>query len=289
MPTKAKIISVLNFKGGVGKTSISVNLAGCLADQYRKEVLLIDLDVQSSCGQWLMGAQQWQNWSSHAKKTSYQIFRDIINSGMVWSVEQSCFQFEDCPRLWLSPATYDMLEFDNQLRNALSRPNTPKGFQFLQKRLSDASYRFKYIILDCPPAVNLISENALFFSDYVIIPTVPDFLSVAGLKRLIAHIEKLGNDYLTYKNPPARIMAILFCKFKTNDIIHREKVDEVTNYISEKGASNFICDNIILQKIRERVHVYRSQEQKLPVTIAFPESQAAADIVGLSDKITKGF
>ena len=122
-------IAFANFKGGVGKTTCAVNIAGCLAYHFKQKVLLIDLDVQSSLGQWLMEPEWWHNWSKHRRKTSYQIFLDIIMGSHAWSIDSSTFSHKMCPNLLVCPATFDMLDLDTQLHHALNKPSHPKPFQ----------------------------------------------------------------------------------------------------------------------------------------------------------------
>lgn len=89
-PPGTTIIAFANFKGGVGKTTCAVNVAGTLVYHFKKKVLLVHLDVQSSLGQWLMGAEWWHNWSKHRSKTSYQIFLNIITGACYGETTGQC-------------------------------------------------------------------------------------------------------------------------------------------------------------------------------------------------------
>jgi chromosome partitioning protein len=285
-PSGTSILAFANFKGGVGKTSCAINVAGCLAYQFRKKVLLIDLDVQSSLGQWLMGAERWHNWSKYRVKTSYQIFMDVIMGSRAWNVGTSTFPLAKCPRLSVSPATFDMLDLDNRLHNELNKPIHPKAFQCLDLIVKPICSQFDYVIFDCPPNMYLTTKNALFCADFIVIPTVPDFLSTAGLKRLIGYLKDLRDQFLLYDPQPARIAGIVFNMFNVRKRLMRETIEEVGAYIEEQKFSNDIFyRNVFKRKVRYLNAVAEAQERNLPVTIASPNSEASKDVIQLTNTI----
>ena len=285
---RAKIIALINFKGGVGKTACALNIAGCLANQFKKRVLLIDLDVQASLSLCLMPPQQWANWTKYQKKTSYQIFLDIINGAHAWDVVTSTFRPEACPRLFLSPATFDMMELDIQLTHALNKPIHPKPFQCLDIQIKKIAGQFDYVILDCPPNMYMTTLNALYCADYALIPTIADFLSTAGLRRLVGFIEKRQGDFLLYDRSPVKIAGIVINKYDGRKIGMKETVEELERYVREKKPTDKVFTSnadVFSEKLRLLADVAMAPEQSLPVTIAYPKSHAAEDCVLLTHKI----
>jgi chromosome partitioning protein len=149
-PAGTRIVAFANFKGGVGKTTCAGNFAACLANQFSKRVLLIDLDVQSSLSQWLMGSTAWQDWSRHRVRTSCQIFMDIIRGSHAWDVDLS-FQHPQCHNLRICPATYDMIDLDTRLHHELNKPLHPKAVQCRDIQVKKIAGQFDYVVFDCPP------------------------------------------------------------------------------------------------------------------------------------------
>jgi len=232
-PPGTSIIAFANFKGGVGKTTCAVNFAGCLAYNFNKKVLLVDLDVQSSLGQWLLGPEQWLRWSKHRRKTSYQIFLDIILGSHTWAIETSTFRLPQCPKLTICPATFDMLDLDTQLHHALNRPIHPKPFQCLDIQIKRICSQFDYVIFDCPPNMYLTTMNALFCADYILIPTLPDFLSTAGLKRLAGFLKKMRDEFLLLDSEPVRIAGIIINMYDATKTTLQPLIDEVEGYVNQ--------------------------------------------------------
>jgi chromosome partitioning protein len=289
-PPGTTIIAFANFKGGVGKTTSAVNVAGCLAHNFNKKVLLIDLDVQSSLGQWLMGAEWWHNWSKHLKKTSYQIFLDIINGAHAWGIEESTFKHPACQRLYVCPATFDMLSLDTQLHHALSKPIHPKAFQCLDIQIKKICSQFDYIIFDCPPNMYMTTQNALFCADHIIIPTLPDFLSTAGLKRLVGFLKDLREQFLLFDTDPAKIAGVVINMFNKNKKLMQSTIEEIEGYMEAEKHSNAIFSKkakVFRPYICNLNDVAKAQEEQKPVNIAFPVCDASKDFIQLTDQIMR--
>ncbi|MEW6348682.1 MAG: ParA family protein [Thermodesulfobacteriota bacterium] len=288
-PPHTKIVAFANFKGGVGKTACAVSIAGCLAYQFRKRVLLIDLDVQSSLGQWLFGSQLWWNRSRHWAGTSYQVFQDIISGTHLWNVHDSSFDLDSCPNLRVCPATYDMVDLDAQLHYSLNKPSHPKPFQCLDIVIKPWCHGFDYVLLDCPPNMLQVTRNALYCADYVLIPTVPDFLSTAGIKRLVEHIRGLRDQFLLFDTDPVKIGGIIVSMYEMTKASTMDPfVGEIDAYLAEQKSYNHVFtekSEVFPQKIRRLSAVAQAQERSLPVTIAFPNSEASRDVIQLTHRI----
>lgn len=201
-----RIISVINCKGGVGKTTVAVNVAACLAKDeadysFGKRVLLVDLDPQSHASLWTMGSLPWKheiNAADNEDRTAYSLFKGILD------VKDRAFQKVYATQgphylraFFLLPANYhlDTLEdwiFRDQINRRMYDNYSPGDEYLYLAGYADALRdQFEYVIIDCPPNLYKITLNALFHSDYVIIPCTPDHLSIMGLKQLLRRLNKV--------------------------------------------------------------------------------------------------
>jgi chromosome partitioning protein len=174
----AKIISIVNQKGGVGKTTTAVNLATILA-VMNKKVLLVDLDSQGNSSSGL-GVKQMQR-----KVTTYHIFSglDTIENAIIAT---------EIPKLSIISSNTNLSAVEE---NLIGKDNNET---ILKQNLQLIQNNLDYIIIDCPPSLNLLTLNALVASHEVIIPMLCDFYSLEGLSHLLKTVEiveqKLNSD-----------------------------------------------------------------------------------------------
>lgn len=287
-PVNTHIIAFLNFKGGVGKTTCAVNVASCLAKQFNKKVLLIDLDVQASLSQWLMGGEIWEKWTKHRKKTSYQIFLDVINGSHAWDWEASTWRPEWMPGLRLCPATYDMLQLDTQLLFALNKSVHINPVQCLDVRVKPISGFFDYVIFDCPPNVYLTTQNALFCADYVLIPTVADFLSMTGLPRLVGFLQDSQDRFLLLDRAPAKVLGLIPTMHNDRMIDMKEGQERLRKDVLEYRTTKEVFSKKaqVFPRIRRlSAPVAKAQKLHLPVTEVDASSEISHDFIGLTQAI----
>ncbi len=181
----AKVITIINFKGGVGKTTISVELSTSLARFYGKRTLLVDLDPQASATFYVMEQEHWARWKNTNGSTC-DLFerhhRDFsIRNAIVQDVvkgDAPVFEFD------LLPSNPDLIDVDLRLADFI-------GYTVLQRYLDQIRDEYDYIICDCPPNFNPVTKNALWASDAYVVPTIPDFLSTYGIGLLQRSVRKL--------------------------------------------------------------------------------------------------
>ncbi|GEM_PF-607747 len=210
-------ISFINFKGGVGKTTLAVNFSAMLGKKGYK-TLLIDLDPQSNASIYLLDEETIKKRISRAggetHKTVYRLFVDAIR-------RENVFDFDDTvirgavrkngvvinSYLDLLPNTYESLELESELAG---RYQTVDIRKILKRRLRrfNVDNEYDYIIIDCPPNLYTLSINGLLYSDYFIIPVFPDPFSHYGFSVLCREIYRIVED----EDEKPKLIGVVFSK-----------------------------------------------------------------------------
>ena len=217
-----KIISLVNQKGGVGKTTTSINLSASLA-MYDKRVLLLDLDPQGNAttgGGFNKG---------DIEKSVYDVFNGTCEVNDV--VLRTKFR-----NLSLLPSSLQLAGIDIELlEKGREDPTFQKAFQ-LRDKLNAVREYYDYIIIDCPPTLGLITTNALTASDSVIIPVQCEFFALEGITQLLNAI------MLTQKklNPSLKLEGVLLTMFDSKTNLGIEVIEEIRSYFKEKVYTTII-------------------------------------------------
>lgn len=201
----AKVISFINMKGGVGKTTLAVNISYALAVFHNLKILLIDLDPQFNATQYLLTQTEFINHVEAGKPVAVDIFRQRASVGLslvnpedqTKKVEKATLEnlriqiypnadHDGGGKLDLIPSTLDMIELD-----VSPRGTERKLSSFLAKINKDT---YDYILLDCPPTIGFFTMSAYLASDGILIPVKPDPLSTMGLPLLEKYLELLKED-----------------------------------------------------------------------------------------------
>ncbi|WP_368161519.1 ParA family protein [Aeromonas sp. R5-3] len=193
-------ISTINFKGGVGKTTLTFHLATHLAK--KSKVLVIDVDHQSSLSIVMMGGELWQD-AVNNKRTCNSIFESFCNRRVISPSDEIIHRnilhtrspkYDFYPNLDLVPAQFEL--DDTEIEMASTTMGSPIISEWHKRTLLaewldsvDANNNYDYIIFDCPPATKLVSQNAIAASDYFIVPVIPDAMSSRG----VTHFRSLVN------------------------------------------------------------------------------------------------
>ena len=223
----AKIIAFVNQKGGVGKTTSSINLAASLG-LLGKKTLLIDLDPQgnSTTG---VGVNKGEN-----KASVYELLVDRAELKDV--VIKTPFK-----NLYVIPASINLAGIDMELID-MSRSNPEFVAQLqLKNQLNKVRDTFDYIILDCPPSLGLITTNALAASDSVIIPVQCEFFALEGIMQLLNTIMFAQKKL----NPTLDIEGVLLTMLDNRTNLGLEVVEEIKSYFKDK-----VYDTIIPRLVR---------------------------------------
>ncbi|MBE6149640.1 MAG: ParA family protein [Firmicutes bacterium] len=222
-----KVIALVNQKGGVGKTTTSINLSASLG-VLGKKVLLVDLDSQgnSTTG---VGVSK-----SNHEKTVYDLLVDRA------TLEEVIIKTE-FKNLYIIPASINLAGVDIELMERSRNDRTFNRSSQLKKYLDVAKQKFDYIILDCPPSLGMLTTNALAAANSVIIPVQCEFFALEGITQLLHSILLTQKDL----NPALDIEGVLLTMLDSRTILGLEVVEEIKAYFKEK-----VYDTIIPRLIK---------------------------------------
>jgi len=292
----ARVISFINFKGGVGKTACTVNLAACLAAYRDKKVLVVDLDPQCNSSLWLLKPEEHRSHVGKGRQSVHQLFRDHINGTHLFDFERAVVRgvprrdgYPLISRLDLLPAAVELLRIEDQIY----QNKYAQFFSFLHKSLKPFFGEYDYVFLDCPPNVYAVTKNALFASDYCIVPYIPDYLSLSGFQILAQEVDEFSNKvsgYLTGRKKVS-IAALLISHYRRVGNVFEHAVNELELQLAPlKAAGQVHPKTEILQPfIRHCVAVAESTSEHLPVILHKHTSNGAEDYYKLAHAFDEHF
>lgn len=215
-----KIIAVLNHKGGVGKTTTTINLAAALRLK-KKRVLIIDMDGQAnlteSCG-----------LSIEEEQTVYGAMRNEYPLPII-ELENG---------LSIVPSCLDLSAAESELINEPGRELILKGL--IAKLLE--SRKFDYVLIDCPPSLGLLTLNALTAADYLIIPVQAQFLAMRGMAK-ITNVIQIVKERL---NPNLNIAGVVITQFDKRKTLNKSVAEIIRDSFCNKVFHTIIRDNVAL-------------------------------------------
>jgi chromosome partitioning protein len=249
-----RVICVANQKGGVGKTTTSVNLSTSLA-LLKHRVLLIDLDPQGSASSGL-GVRDIGD-----QATTYDVVigeRSVREAAVVTQVEG----------LQLVPAHRDLVGAEVELVSALARE-----FR-LAEALKAARDSFDLIIIDCPPSLGLLTVNGLTAADVVLIPLQCEYYALEGLSALLDTVELIRERL----NPALRVGGIVLTMFDTRNSLSHQVADEVRRHFPELVYTTVIPRNVRLSE---------SPSHGIPVALYDPASKGSQAYMDLAREVVQ--
>ncbi len=220
-----KVLAVANQKGGVGKTTTSVNLAACLAVADKK-VLLIDLDPQGNASVALGVSKE-----SYSEANIYHVLIEKVTLNEV-------LYDTEIPSLKVSPADNNLIGAEIELVSAISRENR------LKNAINTIRDHFDYVIIDCPPSLGLLTLNALNASDSFVVPMQTEYFAMEGLTQLMNTVKLIKSSL----NPNLEMIGILLTMFDGRNNLHKQVCEEIRNHFGDKVFTTIIPRNVKLSE-----------------------------------------
>jgi chromosome partitioning protein len=222
------VLSFINLKGGVGKTTTAVAVAEMLAQQERKHVLLVDLDPQTNATVILISEEQWAEMDGDGR-TVAQLFEDRLNPQKApkFDIERAIAHRvstinDGIARLDLLPSSIRLIEMQDRIPMiALSGNFTVSPLEILRNALLPIIDRYDYIIIDCPPSLGTVTKNGLRISTGYIIPTIPDIVSTWGIYQIVENVARFAEDI----DRPIPALGIVATKVQSNNLYRRVIAD----------------------------------------------------------------
>ena len=253
-----EIIAVVNQKGGVGKTTTAINVAACLAAEGRK-TLLIDADPQA-------------NSSSGLGISKQNIHENFYHFLMQGAELDRVLMETPVPDLYILPANRDLLPINHELRQIESWEVHLK--KLLDKYLSGGSgrYAFDFVIIDSPPNLETLPISIMAAANRLLIPTLPEYLSLEGLADLIDTYKRIRENI----NPGLSILGVLITKYLSTNRLSREVTQDLRD-----NMGSLVFETVIPQNVR----VAESPSHCLPIIMYDPKASGALSYQAVTREI----
>ena len=216
-----KIVTLVNQKGGVGKTTTAINLSASLA-ACERNVLLVDLDPQANATSGI-GIPKNLEQSMYPVLTDGMSIRDVIRP-------------TELPNLHVAPSSVDLVGAELELADAIGREF------YLRKALAEVGKEYDYILIDSPPSLGLLTINGLTAANSVLVPMQCEYFAIEGVAQLLNTIERV-RDML---NPGLEIEGIALTMFDERMNLARQVAEEVRTHFQEKVYQTVIPRNVRL-------------------------------------------
>jgi chromosome partitioning protein len=218
---KAKVLAVVNQKGGVGKSTTAVNLAAALG-QAGAKVLLLDLDPQGNAT---------SGFGLNKNQRELCVYNALLGDTPLAAIIEPV----EIEHVFVAPATIQLAGAEIELVSAMSREGRLKAI------LGPVRADFEYIIIDCPPSLGLLTINALTAAEGLIIPIQCEYYALEGLSKLLDSVRLVK----THLNPQLEVFGVVMTMYDSRTRLAQQVVDEVRDFFEDK-----VFDTLIPRTVR---------------------------------------
>ena len=224
---KPRILALANQKGGVGKTTTAINLGTALA-AIGERVLIVDLDPQGNASTGLGIDRKSRKISTYDVLVGAASLRESVLPTAV-------------PRLSVAPSTMDLLGVELEIASEKDRAHRlRRAADALHQATSGTEDAFSYILVDCPPSLNLLTINAMSAADAVLVPLQCEFFALEGLSQLLKTVEQVRAAL----NPRLSIHGVVLTMFDPRNNLSNQVVEDVRQFMGEKVYETIIPRNV---------------------------------------------
>lgn len=249
-----RIIAIANQKGGVGKTTTSINLSACIAAKGKK-VLVIDIDPQGNT------TSGYGIEKNDLENTIYEL---ILGDCSI----EDCILKEVLPNISILPSNVNLAAAEIELIGV------EKKEYILKNEVDWVKDRYDFIIIDCPPSLSLLAVNAMTTADSVLVPIQCEYYALEGLSQLI-HTVNLVKERL---NPALDMDGVVFTMYDSRTNLSSQVVDNVKSHLSQKVYNTLIPRNIRLAE---------APSYGKPINLYDPKSAGSESYMSLADEVIK--
>jgi len=274
----ARKISFINYKGGVGKTSLIVNTAASLA-KLGKRVLLCDFDTQSNASIWLLKLDRWNKINATGEGAIYSIFdpaRAQVKDIVIKDALEGKTGEKLLPGLDLVPTTFNLVDLENEFNGDPKRPH----YLVFYEQLAAIEANYDFILFDCPPNILRASQCGVFASNEIYVPVNPDALSLIGFTLLVEKLYKFHQLSASFRKAamgvPAQVQGLIFNSIKAGVDIEVPKMRlqlRLNQFKTAKRAAP--TAKIFETQIRDAMVVRRAVALGLPVMLVSADTAEA--------------
>ena len=257
-----RLISIINQKGGVGKTTTAVNLSAALA-HAGKRVCLIDLDPQ---------AHATLHMGLTAGDGEGSIYQVLIGDACIREVRRQVDE-----NLFVVPSHLDLAAIEIELAGEVGRE------VILRDALAQEEDDFDFLLIDCPPSLGLLTLNALAAVDEVFLPLQPHFLALHGLSKLLGTIEVVARRL----NPGLRLTGVVLCMYESGTRLAGEISRDVREFFADHRdpSSPWSAAHVLSSRIRRNIRLAEAPSFGKSIFSYAPDSNGALDYQQLADEV----
>ena len=252
----SKIISIINLKGGVGKTTTTVGLAQVLSVEFNKRVLVIDLDAQTNATTMLIGEEKWAEVNKE-KQTIAQLFYEGVypRSEKIFDINKAILKgvsnINEVKLVDVLPSSLELIDIQEEvIKTPRGVFSTVRPVDLLGRQLDKIKDKYEYILIDCPPNLGVITRNGLKISEVYIIPTIPDILSTYGIPQII----KCVNKYSKELEKNIKQLVIVINKYREQSPVHRRTLKKLQEELDCKVFKTIFKENDIVAGAAEYIN-----------------------------------